>query len=107
MGFICPDCGKDFGRNKEAFETHRLQAHSRARIYMTAHGLSWEHAQPQKPKRKTSPNLSALIDAVQDGRVQVRVGFDGDIVFRITKTQKEYTIPAEYVTGNYEGFDEE
>lgn len=30
MGFICPDCGKDFGRDKTAFEQHRSKQHPHA-----------------------------------------------------------------------------
>lgn len=106
MGFICPDCGKDFGRDKETFERHRSETHPVAPIRMTPHDPLWEYIQPKTPKRRPSPNLSALVEAVKDGRIRVRVGFDGDIVFRVEKTKKEYTIPAHHVSGDYEGFDD-
>lgn len=107
MGFVCPDCGKDFGRDKEAFEAHCSEIHPRAPMRMTPHDPMWEHIRPKALKRKSSPNLSALIEAVKDGRIRVRVGFDGDIVFRVEKTKKEYIILPQYVTGDYESFDEE
>ena len=105
MGFICPDCGKDFERDKEAFEAHRQQVHPHIPISMTPHDPLWKYIQPKTPKRKPSPNLTALIEAVEDGRIRVRIGFDGDIVFLVEKTKKEYIIPPHHVSGGYLGFD--
>lgn len=86
MGFICPDCGKDFGRNKEWFEDH-----------CKAHQFDNNHSKIIViQKEQNTANLKSIQNAIKSDKIRVWMNFDGGIVFENTKTKNQIIVNSYY-----------
>ena len=87
MGYICPHCGKDFGKNREWF-----QDHTKAHVYDTQ-----QTCLPMTIRKEQNvANLKSIQNAVKSDRIRVWINFDGDICFENTKTKKVIHCKAYY-----------
>ena len=50
----------------------------------------------KKPQKK-SPDMQALIQAVEDGRIVVGLTWDGDVAFKNMRSKRIYIIDSNYV----------
>ena len=79
MGFICPDCKKDFGTNKEWFEDHRM-AHQYLKTPVKKIIVRVE---------EEKATLKSISNSIKAGRIRVWQSFDGEICFLNTETNNE------------------
>ena len=91
MGFICPDCHKDFGRNKEWFDDH-LKAHKYDRN---------EHPLMLFATRyKQNTDLRAIQNAVKSNKIRIWIDYDGNITLHSMETHNEIKFQPFY---NFDG----
>ena len=111
--FVCPECGKDFGRDKIGFDEHYDSHFTHDFTIKPYHPLYEPLNKLQKllgvdmKNRKRTVSLNDLIDAVEDGRIRVRVGWNGEIIFKNVRSKKEYIIGEQFISGTYDGWDDE
>ena len=87
MGFRCPDCGKDFGNNKEWFEDH-LKAHK------------WDRKEKPIPiileRYKSNADLKAIQNAIKSNKLRIWMNHNGEIIMHNMKTHNELIIEPFY-----------
>jgi len=90
MGFICQDCGKDFGNNKEWFEDHR-----KAHWYDSKYELK---VVIKKPQRVT---LNRIKREIVSGKIRVWMDYDGYICFENASNKEMFSVNPYYdMVGN-------
>lgn len=101
MGFICPECKKDFGTDEQAMRKH-MEEHkgSHWNSFVTA----FLTPRQTKKQRKPTANLSAVEQAVKDGRLVFGMTFDGEGYLKNTRTGTRISLGC---PGIYEGAVEE
>lgn len=111
MGFRCMYCGKDFDKDKNAMDAHINTAHKNECLNLmpkndgfrnALHKIREEYgALPSKKKtRKKSVNLTAFEEAVKDGRIELWVNQNGEIVVENVRSGKTIEI---FPTKNMDG----
>ena len=79
MGFICPECGKDFGINKEWFYEH-IELHS-YRIEPIKRIII------QVEEQKAT--LKSISNSIKADRIRVWMDYNGKICFENSKTKNK------------------
>lgn len=115
MGFRCMYCGKDFDKDEDAMDTHIITVHKDEGLNLmpkndgflnTLHKIREEYgALPPKKKtrgtsRKKSVDLMAFKEAVEDGRLEMWVNQNGEIVIENVRSGKTIEI---FPTKNMDG----
>ena len=98
MGFRCPECGKDFGTMAELDHHRENNRMCSCLIRSTGPDMVLEHIKKVreyfgiKPKRKRSVDLTAIEEAVKDGRLDIWVDGDGEIRIMNKRTGKTISV---------------
>lgn len=118
MGFRCMYCGKDFDKNKDAMDVHINAVHKNEFLNLmpkndgfrnTLHKIREEYGAlslkkntrpPKKNTRKKSVDLMAFKEAVEDGRLEIWVNQNGEIVIENVRSGKTIEI---FPTKNMDG----
>ena len=79
MGFICPECGKSFGTNKEWFDDHLIAHRYKERPI--------ERIIIIKEERKAT--LGSIANSIKADRIRIFQNGNGGIVFLDVKGKRE------------------
>lgn len=118
MGFRCMYCGKDFDKNKDAMDMHINTVHKDEGLNLMPKNDGFlnilhkireeygalppkENARPPKKKtRKKSVDLTAFEEAAKNGRLEIWVNQNGEIVIENVRSGKTIEI---FPTKNMDG----
>lgn len=92
MGFVCPECNRDFGTDEKSLIKH-MKDHK---------GSVWNDfiIESKKSRKKTSVNMIALEKAIEDGRIAFGITIDGEGFLQNKRTGKRISLG---YAGVYEG----
>lgn len=85
MGFICPECRKDFGNNREWFDDHR-----KAHLYDN----NW--TQKVIIRKDPQATITSIKKAIESGKIRVWMDYDGYICFETASTKNMFSVNPYY-----------